>query len=58
VLYHDSDEAEGQHTVVTAARGPLKGSRVVAGRDVECLEHYRTLEAGATFSPQGKPSAA
>lgn len=34
--------AEGQHTVVTGREpGPLEGRRVIRGREVECLEHYR-----------------
>jgi DNA polymerase (family X) len=47
VLYHDADHGEGRHTVITAARGALRGRRVVAGRDAECLEHYRAPGAAA-----------
>jgi hypothetical protein len=36
VLYFQSDGSEGQHTVITAGRGPLRGQRVVAGREAEC----------------------
>jgi hypothetical protein len=37
VLYHDDGSGERQHTVITAAHGPLQGRRVVAGRESECL---------------------
>jgi hypothetical protein len=36
VLYSDDGAREEQHTVITAARGPLRGQRVVAGREAEC----------------------
>jgi hypothetical protein len=38
VLYSDDGTREDQYTVITAARGPLRGRRVVAGREVECVE--------------------
>jgi hypothetical protein len=41
VIYFSGREEEGQHTVVTAGSGPLKGKRIVRGREQECLEHYR-----------------
>jgi hypothetical protein len=37
VLYVDDGNAEGQFTVITAGYGPLRGCRVVAGREQECL---------------------
>lgn len=47
VIYWDGDDGhEGQSTVVTdRGRGPLRGLRVVRGREPECLEHHRR-EAG------------
>jgi hypothetical protein len=36
VLYSDDGSREYQYTVITAARGPLRGQRVVAGRESEC----------------------
>jgi hypothetical protein len=36
VLYSDDGTREEQHTVITAARGRLRGQRVVAGREGEC----------------------
>ena len=41
VIYFDGGANEGQCTVVTAQRGPLRGKRVVRGREDECLEYYR-----------------
>jgi putative hydrolase len=36
VLYFDGANGERQHTVVTATSGPLKGKRVIRGREAEC----------------------
>jgi hypothetical protein len=35
VLYYDGRDGEQQCTVVTAGRGPLKGRRVVRGREAD-----------------------
>ena len=40
VVYFDGDGHESQVTVVTERSGPLKGRRVVRGREGECLAHY------------------
>jgi putative hydrolase len=40
VLYYDNGSGERQHTVITATRGPLRGRRVVAGREQDCLALY------------------
>jgi putative hydrolase len=50
VLYSDNGAGESRHTVITAAFGPLRGRRVVAGREDECLaldEH-----ASSSVSPK------
>lgn len=36
VLYHDGGRGERQNTVITAERGPLRGRRIVRGREEEC----------------------
>lgn len=36
VYFYDEDHREGQHTIVTETTGPLKGRRVVRGREAEC----------------------
>jgi hypothetical protein len=40
VIYWERDGHEDQATVVTEYRGPLKGRRVVRGRERECLSHW------------------
>jgi hypothetical protein len=40
VYFYDGDHVEGQHTVVTETRGPLKSRRVVRGREAECRGLY------------------
>lgn len=47
VIYYDTAEGEGQCTVVTAARGPLAGRRVVRGREAESKALYRTPRGSA-----------
>lgn len=48
VLYGDNGTGESRHTVVTAAFGPLRGQRVVAGREDECLQLYQGTERRAS----------
>jgi len=43
LYFHQAHEVEGQATVVTEWRGRLRGSRVVRGRERDCLAHYATL---------------
>lgn len=40
VIYREGAGGRGQWTVITSHRGPLKGHRVVRGREVECEAHY------------------
>ena len=40
VFHYDSENTEGQHTVVTETHGGLSGKRVVRGRESECRLHY------------------
>jgi DNA polymerase (family X) len=40
LFYHEDDTSEGQATVVTEYRGPLRDKRVVRGRESECFAHY------------------
>lgn len=48
VLYFDGRGGERQCTVITAERGPLRGRRIVRGREDECLQHYSgSAEAGS-----------
>jgi DNA polymerase (family X) len=41
VIYYQKDGPETQCTVVTEIRGPLKGKRVIRGRESECVQFYR-----------------
>jgi DNA polymerase (family 10) len=40
VVYYEKGTGEQQCTVVTEKRGPLKGKRVVRGREAECKKYY------------------
>jgi len=40
VIYCKQAGAEEQCTVITAGAGPLRGRRVIPGREDECREHY------------------
>jgi DNA polymerase (family 10) len=42
VLYYENRGIEDQCTVVTEKTGPLKGKRVVRGREEECREFYES----------------
>ena len=42
IYFYDDHHREGQHTVVTETHGSLQGSRVVRGRETECLQYYET----------------
>jgi putative hydrolase len=41
IYYYDDDHREARSTVVTEIAGPLRGLRVVRGREPECADHYR-----------------
>lgn len=42
VIYcYDDHHQEGQQTLVTETHGPLEGSRVVRGRETECMRYYQ-----------------
>jgi putative hydrolase len=40
VIYRDDKKLGGTWTVITSRLGPLKGHRVVRGREAECAEWY------------------
>lgn len=50
VILYVHDDAERQYTVVTARLGPLKGRRVVRGREADCNLHYRRGRRRARFA--------
>jgi DNA polymerase (family X) len=45
VLYYDGGRGERQCTVITSQRGPLKGKRIIRGREAECLRYYQQQSA-------------
>ncbi len=47
VIYGMGSANRGQSTVITSRRGPLKGRRVVRGREAECAEYYARLVASS-----------
>lgn len=48
VLYVDDPHGERRYTVVTAATGPMRGWRVVRGREVECLSGRAPIARDST----------
>lgn len=55
VVFYERDGESGQCTVVTETHGPLRGRRVVRGREPECRRHYESARtAGA--APAGAPA--
>lgn len=52
ILYCEEGKTGRQYTVVTAPSGPLRGRRVVRGRETACAEHYGVdLVPGASMRP-------
>ncbi len=41
ILYYDDGRGEQQCTVITNQRGPLKGKRIVRGREADCARDYQ-----------------
>jgi hypothetical protein len=58
VLYADNGSGEHRHTVITAMYGPLRGRRVVAGREDECRAVYARVSEGATPPASNRRGAA
>lgn len=45
VIYRDDRDGDGQWTVVTSQFGPLKGKRIIRGREQECANYYAQVKA-------------
>jgi hypothetical protein len=58
VLYYDDGERDGQCTVVTARQGPLKGKRIVRGRESECVPYYQQRPHPRTEAERAKSRSA
>jgi hypothetical protein len=50
VLYSDGHREERQATVVTVRQGPLRGKRVVRGRELECEAWYARRQSGRALT--------
>jgi hypothetical protein len=58
VIYHDGAGGERQATVITARRGPLRGLRMVSGREQESTgRHAQAGEPAATAPPAAAAAA-
>ena len=53
VLYYDGGNGERQYTIVTEPKGPLKGKRVVRGREAECENYYESCLEDQLVCPYG-----
>jgi hypothetical protein len=47
ILYYDGDAGERQCTVITAEWGPMRGRRIVRGREAECVEFHHRCDLSA-----------
>ena len=45
VIYRNDPGHHGQWTVVTSSYGPLRGKRIVRGREPDCRQHYDQLRS-------------
>jgi hypothetical protein len=43
VIYRDDQDGDGQWTAVTSRFGPLRGKRIIRGREEECRQYYDLL---------------
>jgi hypothetical protein len=57
VIYYQKDGPEAQCTVVTEIRGPLKGKRVIRGRESECMQFYGVERSDHHKEDQNKHDA-
>jgi len=53
ILYYDHGRGEQQCTVITAQRGPLRGKRIIRGREAECAEYYEAVSPHPVLPLQG-----
>lgn len=52
VIYRNDHGGHGQWTIVTARYGPLRGRRIVRGREPECQAYYAQQEKARTGTNQ------
>ena len=51
ILYQDDGSGAHLCTVITSHRGPLKGRRIIRGREAECQEYFERLTPRAAVKP-------
>jgi len=56
ILFYDHGRGERQCTVITSEFGPLRGLRIVRGREAECEEQYREQRQRASRKLQSIPA--
>jgi DNA polymerase (family 10) len=54
VIYHDGPGGR-QNTVITSPQGPLRGLRIVPGREAECQEYYARMRTALPRASPGDP---
>jgi hypothetical protein len=57
IYFYDDHHREGQYTVVTETRGPLRGQRVVRGRETEGRERREPAVSGEPDAARGRRRA-
>jgi len=57
VIYLDDHVRQGQWTVITSHFGSLRNRRIVRGREADCAEYYRRIDAGGPCDVPGQPEA-
>jgi len=58
VVYRDDHDGHGQWTLITAQYGPMRGKRIIPGREAECAAWYAQEPKGPVPSamPVGHPA--
>lgn len=46
VIYREDQHVDARWTVITSQYGPIKGQRIVRGREDECVVHYEEVSIG------------
>jgi putative hydrolase len=55
VVYCDSEKGERQYTIITSNREPMRGKRIVRGRESECLAYYDGSAFGNELAASAGP---
>lgn len=52
IIYRDDHDGHGQWTVLTSQFGPLRGRRIIRGREDECAASYQPQNVGKADNPR------